>query len=137
MKKFYFLTVLSVLILFLSGCSEKAKIDGNWETISITMNGEQLDILPSNMKFVPNEKNYQVKGCAGVNLYYADVEISNKNFKAYGMMNSGFMGKPDEMDFENNFFAVLMYADSYKIKDDILTLYAPEKNMEIQLKCKN
>ena len=136
MKKFYFLTILSVLILFLSGCSEKAKIDGNWETISISMNGEQLNVLPSNMKFVPNENNYKVKGCAGVNLYYADVEVSKKNFKAYGMMNSGFSGNSDGMDFENNFFAALMFGESYKIEGDILTIYAPSKDMEIQLKRK-
>lgn len=141
MKKYILLAAISALILTLTSCvstqaSQAALLEGNWETVTLTMNGEQLDVLESNMNFIPQENKFRVKGNSGMNLYYADVEVEKNKFTAYGMMNTGFQGTPDEMEYENNFFAVLMFSESFTIKDDILTIYAPEKDMVIQLKRK-
>lgn len=60
---------------------------------------------------------------------YQQILVSN-------MENTGFQGKLPEMEFEDMFFTVLMNAESYKIENDVLYLYAPSSNMELQLRKK-
>lgn len=135
MKKLFFPAIL-LMAITLCCCTEKPSLDGNWVTTSLSQDGKQLEVLESNMNIIPQENNYKVKGNAGMNLYYADIEIKNKNISVYNMMNTGFQGTADEMEYENNFFAVLMFAETFTITDDILTINAPEKGMQIQLKKK-
>lgn len=138
MKRYILSALVSALLMAFTACvstssSQSVLLEGNWETVSFTINGEQLNVLPSNMNFTCQENNFKVNGDAGMNLYYAYVEVNGNKIKSYGMMNTGFQGSAEEMEYEDNFFAVLMFAESFKIKDDVLTIFAPEKGMEIQL----
>ena len=59
-----------------------------------------------------------------------------KKITASGLINTGFQGKYAAMEYEDMFFTVLANAETYKIENNVLYLYAPSKNMELRLQKK-
>ena len=49
------------------------------------------------------------------------------------MVNTGFMGTPFEMDFEDKFFQVLMNSNRYKIAGNMLVIYNEELDLKLEL----
>lgn len=133
MKKLSLFLIL-ICLLTLCSCSKSQQLEGNWKTIALNVNGTTLPLTESNIKFVRNGKTYTAKGCAGVNLYNADIKVKGKTFRASNMENTGFMGTPEEMAFEDNFFEALMNADSCHIEDSILRIYNQSLMLELKLK---
>ena len=122
-----------ILCLSLCGCSKKNAMEGNWVTVALLKDGQEQKLLDSNISFKAVGTNYNAKGLAGVNLFSVFVENKGKTISAYGMQNTGFMGAPDEMKYEDMFFNAFINSDSYKIKNDILYFYNSEKNLELRL----
>lgn len=133
MKKLPVLALLSFILILLPCCSAKTSLEGNWKAYSITTGEQMVPFLESNIKFVYNRNIITAKGCAGVNLYKADIKIKGKSFSASNMENSGFMGTVNEMAFEDKFFTVLMNADSYRIEGNDLIIFNSDKNLEMKL----
>jgi len=120
----------------ISSCSSGKKLEGNWGTVALLKDGIPVELVESNIKFTVNDKNISAKGCAGVNLFSCKIKADSKNLYASSMENTGFMGLVSEMEYEDKFFETLMNAEKYSIKNDMLFIYAPSKNMEIRLKKK-
>lgn len=133
MKKLSYLFIVFTLFL-LVGCDNSKKLLGNWNTVALIIDGQEHDVIESNIKFGFDDGFFMAKGCAGENLYTADVEIDGKSIYVTNMRNTGFMGTPDYMEFENLFFEAFLNSDSYKISGDTLTIYNSWKNMELKLK---
>lgn len=129
-KNFFFVLILCLLI---SGCSKKNILEGNWETITLLKDGQKQDLYDSNIVFKPGENFYEVKGCAGVNLFNVYVKDKGKSVETFGMVNTGFMGDSDAMVFEDMFFDAFLNSDSYRIEKEVLTFYNHEKNLELKL----
>lgn len=122
-----------ILCLSLCGCSKKKALEGKWQTVALIKDGQEQKLYDSSISFKTSGIYYNAKGLAGVNLFTAFVEDKGKTISAYGMQNTGFMGLPAEMDYENMFFNAFMNSDSYKIKKDILYFYNSEENLELRL----
>lgn len=131
MKKICLFVLL--LCLSLCSCSKKNGLEGKWKTVALLKDGQEQTVLDSNISFKASGVFYNAKGLAGVNLFTAFVENKGKTISAYGMQNTGFMGAPAEMEYEDMFFNAFMNSDSYKIKKDILYFYNSEKNLELRL----
>lgn len=136
MKKRYFIPFICILLLSVCSCSKSKALEGNWETTALIKEGVAQEIAVSNINFVMERKQLMAKGLAGVNLYYANIKIKGKNFKAFGMENTGFNGTPAEMEFEDLFFDALMNSNCYKIKGDTLYIFDRENSRKLQLKRK-
>lgn len=126
------LLIIIPLIVF-SGCTSEA-LEGSWNVCELSVEGKEQKIFESNIKFVREGKRLVAKGCAGVNLYNANIEVKGKSIKASAMTNTGFNGTRDEMDYENLFFEAFIHSDSFKIKNEMLYIYNHDKNMELKLK---
>ncbi len=125
--------VILILCLLFCGCSKKNALEGKWKTVALLKDGQEQTLLESNISFQPSGVFYNAKGLAGVNLFTVFVEDKGKAISAYGMQNTGFMGLPQEMDYEDMFFDTFMNSDSYKIKKDVLYFYNSEKKLELRL----
>jgi len=122
-----------LFLIVLSGCTSTKKLEGDWNTVALIKDEIAQELLESNIEFENYGDFLAVNGYAGVNLYMAQVKVKGKNYTAYNLRNTGFYGTASAMDYENLFFTALMEATKYKIKDDVLYLYVPSQNLEMQL----
>ena len=109
-------------------------LEGKWNTVALIVDGEPQEIIDSNISFGYDDKNFMAKGLAGVNLYNADVSINGNNITTTNMINTGFVGIPANMAYEDLFFQAFVNSTTYEIVDDTLILYNPEQKTELQLK---
>jgi len=132
-EKCYVLLVL-FLVLVISGCTTKKKLIGKWGTVQLIKQDKSQRVINSYIVFETYGKGLKAKGDAGVNLYNMNVYIKGKNFTASEMVNTGFSGFPEDMEFEDMFFDVIMNSKTYRIENEILFITAPDKDMEIHFK---
>ena len=125
--------IFPMMILVCASCSSKA-LEGNWIVSALIVDGVEQEIFNSNINFFYENNQIIAKGDAGVNLYNVNVVIKGKSMETYDMINTGFMGTPDAMNYEDLFFESFINCDSYKIEDDILYIYNQNKKMELRLK---
>ena len=133
MKKLVLLFI-SIFVILLSGCTSTKALEGKWNTVALIVDGEPQEIIDSNISFGYDDKNFMAKGLAGVNLYNADVSINGNNITTTNMINTGFVGIPANMAYEDLFFQAFVNSTTYEIIDDTLILYNPEQKTELQLK---
>ena len=133
MKKLTFL-LLTAFVFLLSSCTSTKALEGKWNTVALIIDGEPQDIIDSNISFGYDDKNFMAKGLAGVNLYNADVSIKGNTIETTNMINTGFVGIPANMAYEDLFFQAFINSTTYEIIDDTLILYNPEQKTELQLK---
>ena len=134
MKHTKFLFIV-ILILSLTACINSKSLSGNWQVTALYVNETAVPVITSNIKLTPTSTSslFTAKGCAGVNLYNADITVKGKTFHASNMVNTGFMGTPFEMDFEDKFFQVLMNSNRYKIAGNMLVIYNEELDLKLEL----
>ena len=134
MKHTKFLFIV-ILILSLTACTNSKSLSGNWQVTALYVNETAVPVITSNIKLTPTSTSslFTAKGCAGVNLYNADITVKGKTFHASNMVNTGFMGPPSEMDFEDKFFQVLMNSNRYKIAGNMLVIYNEELDLKLEL----
>jgi len=132
-KRFFLLSLLICICFIFSGCRPDKSLEGNWETVSLIIDGQAQNVHKSNINFEYRKNDYYANGFAGANLYYASVKTKGKKYEASGMENTGFMGKPAQMEYEAMFFEVLMNSDSYNFENDTLILFSSSKNNSMQL----
>ncbi|MCQ2601872.1 MAG: META domain-containing protein [Treponema sp.] len=130
-NKCLFLLIFS-FILF--GCRQTKALEGKWKTVSLEKDGQIQKLYASNIQFTYSEAFYETKGSAGVNLFNVYVKDKGKSVETFGMVNTGFRGNAEAMEFEDMFFDAFLNSDSYKIEKDILIFYNQEKNLELKLK---
>ncbi len=130
--KFLFIVILT---LILTACTNSKSLSGNWQVTALYVNETAVPVITSNIKLTPTSTSslFTAKGCAGVNLYNADITVKGKTFHASNMVNTGFMGPPFEMDFEDKFFQVLMNSNRYKIAGNMLVIYNEELDLKLEL----
>lgn len=130
------LLFIVILTLILTACTNSKSLSGNWQVTALYVNETAIPVITSNIKLIPSSTSslFTAKGCAGVNLYNADITAKGKTFRASNMTNTGFMGTPDEMDFEDKFFQVLMNSNHYKIDGDVLVIFNDELGMRMELR---
>lgn len=136
MKKVLCIIFVCLDLMIWTGCASNKNLEGNWQTVALIKEDIAQTICVSNIQFVPDGKGFLAKGHAGVNLYSADIKVKGKSFRGSCLINTGFQGKYDAMEFEDMFFTVLTNAEYYKIENDVLYLYAPSKNMEMKFQRK-
>ena len=134
MKHTKFLFIV-ILILSLTACTNSKSLSGNWQVTALYVNETAVPVITSNIKLTPTSTSslFTAKGCAGVNLYNADITVKGKTFHASYMVNTGCMGTPFEMDFEDKFFQVLMNSNRYKIAGNMLVIYNEELDLKLEL----
>lgn len=132
MKKVSLYAILLIFVFIVVGCESIKNLEGNWETIGLIKENVAQTILISNIKFVKDGNQLKAKGDAGMNLYKANIKVKGKKIKISDMNNTGLQGNYFEMEYEDMFFTVLANAETYKIENNVLYLYAPSKNMELQ-----
>lgn len=130
--KFLFIVILT---LILTACTNSKSLSGNWQVTALYVNETAVPVITSNIKLTPTSTSslFTAKGCAGVNLYNADITVKGKTFHASNMVNTGFMGAPSEMDFKDKFFQVLMNSNRYKIAGNMLVIYNEELDLKLEL----
>lgn len=130
--KFLFIVILT---LILTACTNSKSLSGNWQVTALYVNETAVPVITSNIKLTPTSTSslFTAKGCAGVNLYNADITVKGKTFHASNMVNTGFMGTTSEMDFEDKFFQVLMNSNRYKIAGNMLVIYNEELDLKLEL----
>lgn len=130
------LLLIAIFTLILTACTNSKSLSGNWQVTALYVNETTVPVITSNIKLIPSSTSslFTAKGCAGVNLYNADITAKGKTFHASNMVNTGFMGAPSEMDFEDKFFQVLMNSNRYKIAGNMLVIYNEELNLKIELR---
>lgn len=130
--KFLFIVILT---LILTACTNSKSLSGNWQVTALYVNETAVPVITSNIKLSPTSTSslFTAKGCAGVNLYNADITVKGKTFHASNMVNTGFMGTPFEMDFEDKFFQVLMNSNRYKIAGNMFVIYNEELDLKLEL----
>lgn len=133
MKKLSYLFIVFTLFLMV-GCDNSKKLLGNWKTVALIVDGQEQTVIESNIKFGFDDGVFMAKGCAGENLYTANVDVDGDSIYVTNMRNTGFQGPAEYMDFENLFFEAFINSDTYKISGDTLTIYNSWKKMELQLK---
>lgn len=133
MKKFV-PVLLGLMIIVFAGCNEGKALNGNWNTIAMYKDGVAQEIVESNIEMEVKGSVVKTGGCAGVNLFYGDVKMSNGKFIPSEYAYTKMMGVPAAMEFEDLFLTVIHYADSYELNDDILILKSSTKNVEMHLR---
>ena len=130
--KFLFIVILT---LILTACTNSKSLSGNWQVTALYVNETAVPVITSNIKLTPTSTSslFTAKGCAGVNLYNADITVKGKTLHASNMVNTGFMDTPSEMDFEDKFFQVLMNSNRYKIAGNMLVIYNEELDLKLEL----
>lgn len=132
MKKL--ILIFAGALLFFTGCTQKETLKGNWDTQALIKDGVYQSIVVSNISFNGVGTTYNVNGMSGVNLFHGTVTIKNKKIihEEFGVTQR--LGEPEEEEFERLFLEVLNNAEGYELKDDVLTIKAPSKNMELQFR---
>ena len=133
-RKTFCLQIICMILytLILLGCSSR-KLEGNWNTSALLVEGKECQIFKSNIKFIYEGKKIVAKGRSGVNLYNAYVTLKGKKLKVTNMANTGLNGIPEAMEFENLFFEAFINADYYRIQGNNLHIYNTQKNLELIL----
>lgn len=131
MKKYCLLILVTCFII--CGCSKKSSLEGNWETVALIKNGQEQKLYKSNINFSASESVYYAKGLAGFNLFTVTVQDKGTSIEVFKMVNTGFMGSDEEMEYEDMFYDAFLNSDSYKIKKDTLYFYNHDKKLELRL----
>ncbi len=108
-------------------------MEGNWTVVGLEKDGIAQQICKSNIEFIFGENFYETRGLAGMNLFNAYVKDKGKSVETFGMVNTGFRGSPEVMEYEDMFFDAFLNSDSFKIKDGVLYFYNHEKKLELKL----
>jgi heat shock protein HslJ len=111
---------------FLFGCTDEEKnLEGSWKLVLYEKNGvaQEIEDTTLNIHF-EDKKNIQISGNAGVNNFYASVELSDDSIKSVSdIVTTKMAGSPEAMQFENEYLATLSGIDAFDIENDIDTKY--------------
>ena len=111
---------------FLFGCTDEEKnLEGSWKLVLYEKNGvaQEIEDTTLNIHF-EGKKNIQISGNAGVNNFYASVELSDDSIKSVSdIVTTKMAGSPEAMQFENEYLATLSGIDAFDIENDIDTKY--------------
>lgn len=122
MKKI--LTVLALVgLVFMSGCSKKEDLSGKWNVTSLSKENVAQALCVSFMEIKNEGDVYLVSGNSGVNLFNGNFEAKNGKFiPSDKFASTKMMGSPEANEYEMIFLQALTSADSYELKDNILTI---------------
>ncbi len=122
MKNTLYLAVAVFSILAI-GCSGNSQNSVKFEGTTWVYQSEQTDLPQATVVFDDN----RISGFSGVNNFFSELKISDKNLEISKVGVTRMMGAPKAMEFENSFLDSFELVESYKLKNDILTLYNGNK----------